>query len=96
MHRYLIVYDIVRNKTRKIVSDILEGYGDRVNKSVFECTFKNRQTKEQVIARIKKEIDPKRDSVRIYALCKNCVHNSHAIGETEDEPFTIESVYFTS
>ena len=96
MHRYLIVYDIVCNKTRKIVSDILEGYGDRVNKSVFECTFKNRQTKEQVIAQITKEIDPQRDSVRIYALCKNCIHNSHAIGEMEDEPFTIESVYFTS
>ena len=96
MHRYLIVYDIVRNKPRKKVSDILEGYGNRVNKSVFECTFKNKRTKDEVIKQIEKEIDSKRDSVRIYAICQNCIHSSHALGEREDEPFTIESVYFTS
>jgi len=96
MHRYLIVYDIVENRTRKIVSDILEGYGERVNKSVFECSFKNKKSKDAVIQRIEAEIDPKRDSVRIYAVCRNCLHNSHTLGDHEDAPFTIQSVYFTS
>ena len=33
---YLITYDIEDDKRRKKISDLLEGYGVRVNYSVFE------------------------------------------------------------
>ena len=34
---YVVTYDIPSNKRRKKVSDLLEGYGRRVQYSVFEC-----------------------------------------------------------
>lgn len=37
---YVVVYDISSDKQRKKVSDLLEGYGLRVQYSVFECVFK--------------------------------------------------------
>ena len=36
---YVVVYDIPNDKRRKKVSDLLEGYGQRVQYSVFECTL---------------------------------------------------------
>ena len=34
---YIIAYDIPCNQRRKKISDLLEGYGRRVQYSVFEC-----------------------------------------------------------
>jgi CRISPR-associated protein Cas2 len=93
MQKVVIVYDIVKNKKRKIVSDLLEGYGIRVNKSVFECRFKNQKEKSALIAELKKEIDPKRDSIRIYTICQNCIATSLELGNNP-EPFETEGVYF--
>ncbi len=95
MYRYVIVYDIVSNKIRKKVSDILEGYGSRVNKSVFECTFSTKKEFKKLKSEIAQEIDPKIDSVRFYAICKNCLNDSTALSQNEEDPFVIESVYFT-
>jgi CRISPR-associated protein Cas2 len=93
MQRVVIVYDIVKNKNRKIVSDLLEGYGTRVNKSVFECRFKNEKERSALIAELKKEINPKRDSIRIYTVCQNCIAASEELGNNP-EPFETEGVYF--
>jgi CRISPR-associated protein Cas2 len=72
---YAVTYDIPNDKRRKKVSDLLEGYGYRVNFSVFEIIVN--QTK---LNRLKKElqkvIDRKVDSVRFYHLCKNCIPKS--------------------
>lgn len=35
--RYLVVYDISEDKERDRVASLLEGFGFRVQKSVFEC-----------------------------------------------------------
>jgi CRISPR-associated endonuclease Cas2 len=40
---YLITYDIPCDKRRKKVSDLLEGYGTRVQYSVFECCLEKDQ-----------------------------------------------------
>lgn len=34
---YLVVYDITKQRERNRVSNLLEGYGQRLQKSVFEC-----------------------------------------------------------
>jgi CRISPR-associated protein Cas2 len=47
MHqRYVITYDISNNKERRLVSKVLEGYGFRVQKSVFECLLNKRLLRE--------------------------------------------------
>jgi len=87
------VYDIVDDKTRRIVSDILEQYGTRVNRSVFECSFKTSQRLQQLKKLILQEIEPKTDSVRIYPLCQSCLDKSW-VTPNEPSPFEQNAIYF--
>lgn len=67
MFFYVIAYDIPCDKRRRKVSDLLEGYGQRVQDSVFECVLsKNRfeALKKRLLQRLKFE----EDSLRIYPL----------------------------
>ncbi len=64
---YVIVYDIPCNKRRKKIADLLEGYGQRVQYSVFECVLFPEKYKE-LKRRLRKRIKTKEDSIRIYPL----------------------------
>jgi CRISPR-associated protein Cas2 len=70
----LITYDIENDKKRKKISDILEGYGTRVNYSVFELEVTDRQF-TQIVSYLK-NISTKDDNIRIYHICKNCKEKS--------------------
>jgi len=74
---YLITYDIVNNKNRTKLSDILEKYGYRVNYSVFECEL-NKTKLNNLIDTIKEQklYNKTQDSIRFYHLCQNCVNKS--------------------
>jgi len=80
--KYVICYDIEDNKIRKKVSELLEGYGVRVNFSVFEADLK----RGEVIFLLKeiKKIVPKSNSVRFYHLCKNCIEKSFEVCDRLD------------
>ena len=93
MEHLLIVYDIPDNKTRRLVGDILEGYGRRVNRSVFECVVRTKPTRRKLERAILHEIDPAVDSVRIYTICAPCIATSTVLGD-EPDPFDREGVYF--
>ncbi|WP_034633809.1 CRISPR-associated endonuclease Cas2 [Maridesulfovibrio bastinii] len=47
--RYLVAYDISCNKERYKVSKVLEGFGFRMQESVFECDLSPRQKDKLVI-----------------------------------------------
>lgn len=85
LKRYLITYDIPVTKRRTKLHDLLQGYGFRVNDSVFEITFAPSQMKT-LTARIDLLIKPKDDSVRIYPLCLSCAKEAYALGK-EPVPF---------
>ncbi len=69
---YLICYDIVENKKRTHFAKMLDGFGDRVQKSVFELPKLDKDTFEACLRKIKSfELDED-DSVRIYPLCEAC------------------------
>ena len=74
---YLITYDIVNNKNRTKLSDILEKYGYRVNYCVFECEL-NKTKLNNLIDTIKEQklYNKTQDSIRFYHLCQNCVNKS--------------------
>ncbi|MCD6419423.1 MAG: CRISPR-associated endonuclease Cas2 [Synergistetes bacterium] len=76
---YVISYDISDDKIRNKVSKILEGYGMRVQKSVFECWLDDRQF-ATVRNRLSSIIDMQTDSVRFYALHGRCVSFIEVIG----------------
>ena len=69
---YLVViaYDIIDNKRRTKLAKLLEGFGERVQYSVFEAHLTLRQW-EDMIKKILPFIDEKEDLLRIYRLTGN-------------------------
>ena len=93
MANYIVTYDISDNKRRKKVSDILEGYGKRVNYSVFEIQLFTKAQKKSIERELLKELNPKKDSLRFYHICKNCIDKSWSLGE-ENAPFERDAIYY--
>jgi CRISPR-associated protein Cas2 len=67
MFFYVVTYDIPDNKRRKKVADILEGYGQRVQYSVFECLL-TKTKYDELRSKLKKKVEPPEDNVRFYPL----------------------------
>jgi CRISPR-associated protein Cas2 len=80
---YLICYDIEDDKRRKKISDLLEGYGIRVNYSVFEFYLSKKEL-DEIINEAKKILDKKNDSFRVYRVCESCVKNSFEVCKRKD------------
>ncbi len=76
MFLYVVTYDTPCDKRRKKIADLLEGYGKRVQYSVFECVL-NKDKFEELKLRLRKRIKPNEDSVRFYPL------TSHALDQVE-------------
>jgi CRISPR-associated protein Cas2 len=83
----IISYDIVSDKRRTKVMQLLKGYGTRVQYSVFECELS--ATAFSAIGRkIRDLIDPNTDSVRCYRLDGEAVQRIaiYGIGQVTTEP----------
>jgi len=80
---YLITYDIEDNKRRKKISDLLEGYGVRVNYSVFEFYLTKKEL-EEILYEAKKILKRKDDSFRVYRVCESCSVNSFEVCKRGD------------
>jgi len=68
----VITYDIPDDRRRNRVAKALEGFGYRVQFSVFECEVDEaqfRRMREKVAGRI----NPDEDSVRYYFICQSCL-----------------------
>ncbi|MDY7015053.1 MAG: CRISPR-associated endonuclease Cas2 [Cyanobacteriota bacterium] len=73
---YVITYDIPCDRRRKKVSDLLEGYGTRVQYSVFECCLE-RDKYDELRKRLRRRYKITEDSVRFYPL------SHHTLGQVE-------------
>lgn len=88
---YVVSYDIPETPRRTKIAKILEDFGDRVQYSVFECLI-DQDLLDQLVSRLQKVIKEDEDSVRVYALCKNCEKAVKIIGlgeVTKDEKYYI-------
>lgn len=78
--QFLVVsYDIPSNRRRYKVMKTLEGFGARVQYSVFECNLKPREI-DDLRKRLKKLIG-KEDSVRLYFLGAEDVKRIERLGD---------------
>ena len=87
----MISYDIVEDKSRLKLMKFLKDYGDRVQKSVFECHFSS-QTYETVKKGVEKIINKRKDRVRYYRICKGCTEKIEISGWgeiTEEDEFMV-------
>ena len=77
---FIVSYDIGPDKRRTKVAKLLEGFGNRVQLSVFECDLTAQQY-AQLHRRLHKLLCPEEgDSVRIYRLCAGCIGTVEIIG----------------
>lgn len=85
--KQVIVYDIGDDGTRGRVAALLEGYGRRVQESVFECSLGERELKE-LVGRMQKELGGAPDAqVRVYRVCRKCMESSFGLGRVRpDDP----------
>jgi CRISPR-associated protein Cas2 len=67
---YIVTYDITSDKRRQKISDILEGYGQRVQYSVFECILHQKKYHE-LRKRLKKLFENEEDSIRFYPVSQH-------------------------
>ena len=68
----LISYDISNTKIRTKLAKTLQGFGDRVQKSVFEAPNLDEIQRERLYSRLKEVKLKKHDSIRVYELCDGC------------------------
>ena len=79
--RTVISYDISSDKRRRKVAKILEGYGYRVQYSVFECDLTVKKLAE-VKRRLKPLVNAKEwESVRFYPLVADSVERAEVLGK---------------
>jgi CRISPR-associated protein Cas2 len=76
---YVVAYDIPCDKRRKKVSDLLEGYGKRVQYSVFECVLTDSKYRE-LCQRLRKQVKLSEDSVRFYPLSRHTLNQIETWG----------------
>lgn len=68
---FLVAYDIADQRRLKKVAKLMEAYGTRVQRSVFECDLS--QTMLNVLVyQLKALIKPRRDRVHVYRFCAAC------------------------
>lgn len=81
---YLVCYDSPCNKRRKQISDLLKGYGKRVQYSVFECVL-SREKFCELQERLRKKVKMEEDSLRFYPVSRHTLEQVEAWG---DPPIT--------
>ncbi|HWQ12857.1 MAG TPA: CRISPR-associated endonuclease Cas2 [Roseiflexaceae bacterium] len=77
---YVVAYDIPVDRRRARVAKVLEGFGQRVQGSVFECDLTDRQY-AALRRRLAKLIRAgEGDSLRTYRLCASCATTVEVVG----------------
>lgn len=86
--RVLVMYDIVDNRCRRRLADLLESVGVRLQWSVFECTLRGIGEHRRLLDAIEALVDHSTDRVRIYRIGDNRVGENavHVIGKAVEDP----------
>lgn len=81
---YVIAYDVVDDAKRQRLAELLKSYGQRVEKSVFECKLTKKEL-EEVQKRLVQFVDPSEDRCHIYPLCADCASRRIGLGADFEE-----------
>lgn len=81
----LIIYDIPDDKRRTKLATFLEGYGQRVQKSAFEC-FLTREEMKTLYAKVQRRVHSKEDNVRFYWIPADALSKTLTLGSPPPTP----------
>ena len=76
---YLVCYDICDPKRLRQVARVIEAYGERVQKSVFECALSD-EARRQLMDELRQVMRPTEDQVRIYPLFHGARRKQKVLG----------------
>ncbi len=83
---WVFAYDVSEDHLREKVAHVLEQFGERVQKSVFECRLEQADL-EPLTRRLEEALeDPKNGNIRAYRACADCLHLSFGIGDAVPIP----------
>jgi CRISPR-associated protein Cas2 len=88
---WVVCYDVPDDKRRQQVAKVLEGFGRRVQYSVFECDLDPAKA-EKLKASLVKHIHDKEDDVRFYPLNQADIPRIHLLGKAKlqlNQPYYI-------
>jgi CRISPR-associated protein Cas2 len=80
---FLVCFDISNDRIRYQVVKVLISYGQRVQKSVFECGDLSEERFLKMKNSIDDLIDQGEDTVRYYLLCRGCLRKIEYSGTGE-------------
>lgn len=80
----LVVYDIPNDKRRTKLATFLEGYGRRVQYSVFEC-FLSLAEMRKLHQQVKRRVQEDEDNVRFYWISEDALSRVLTIGSDSPE-----------
>ncbi|MBT9317696.1 CRISPR-associated endonuclease Cas2 [Leptothoe spongobia] len=80
----LVVYDIPDDKRRTKLATFLEGYGRRVQYSVFEC-FLTLSDMRKLCDQVRRRVKESEDNVRFYWISKEAMSQALTIGSLPPE-----------
>ncbi len=90
---YIISYDVREPKRLHKVAKHLEGYGERMQYSLFRCRLTERQL-ERLRWELTKILKPE-DALLVIGLCQHCAARVHSKGGQQDwveKPPTFEII----
>ncbi len=80
MHsRFVVCYDIASPRRLRRIAKLMLAYGERVQKSVFECDLSPKERAE-LETKARELLNPNEDSLRFYRLCPRCSRTRRLIG----------------
>lgn len=82
--RYVICYDVPDDKRRTRLAKCLDGYGDRVQYSVFEAVL-DRALFDNLVEDARRILDPEEDRLAAYGLCAACARRAVRLGREAEE-----------
>ncbi len=77
---FVVIYDIRDVKRLHKVAKVMESFGQRVQKSIFECELESLALLK-MRSQVEKVIDPEEDSVKYFRLCSTCFEKGQALGQ---------------
>ncbi len=91
--KWVVAYDVSDDYVRQRIARALEGMGQRVQGSVFECRFDDAEL-ESAVERLRTELGTDGNgNVRFYRLCATCDGAAFGFGSlvesTDKEPCII-------
>lgn len=83
--RWLVCYDIPDDRRRTRLAKWLNGFGDRIQYSVFEALLTD-ELFDNMLKGIHREVKPTEDRVAVVPLCARCSGTRIRIGLGSREP----------